>query len=109
MSNMKIRQGDKVVVIAGKYAKEQGTVERVDVSKKRVFVGGVNVAKKHTKARQGGEGSQPGGIVDKLMSIHISNVQLVDNEGNPSKVSYAIKEEKKVRVYRTTQQEVKIL
>ena len=69
----KIRKGDDVVVLAGKDKGKRGTVlKRVDTE--HVVVEGVNVAKKHTKPNPA-KGST-GGIVDKTMPLHISNVAL---------------------------------
>jgi large subunit ribosomal protein L24 len=69
----KIRKGDDVVVIAGKDKGKRGTVlKRVDAQ--HVMVEGVNVAKKHTKPNPA-KGAT-GGIVDKTMPLHISNVAL---------------------------------
>jgi len=69
----KIRKGDDVVVIAGKDKGKRGTVlRRVDAE--HVVVEGVNVAKKHAKPNP--VKGQTGGIVDKTMPLHISNVAL---------------------------------
>ena len=69
----KIRKGDDVVVIAGKDKGKRGTVlKRVDAE--HVVVEGVNVAKKHAKPNPAK--GQTGGIVDKTMPLHVSNVAL---------------------------------
>jgi large subunit ribosomal protein L24 len=69
----KIRKGDDVVVIAGKDKGKRGTVlKRVDAA--HVVVEGINVAKKHTKPNPG-KGTT-GGIVDKSLPLHVSNVAL---------------------------------
>jgi large subunit ribosomal protein L24 len=69
----KIRKGDDVVIIAGKDKGKRGTVlNRVD--DERLLVEGVNRAKKHTKPNP--MKGQPGGIVEKEMPIHVSNVAL---------------------------------
>ena len=69
----KIRKGDDVVVIAGKDKGKRGTVlNRVD--DERLLVEGVNRVKKHTKPNP--MKGQPGGIVEKEMPIHVSNVAL---------------------------------
>src|ERR1700685_4299533 len=71
----KIRKGDYVVVIAGKDKGKRGTVlKRVD--DEHVLVEGVNVAKKHSKPNP--QKNSTGGIVDKTMPLHISNVALVN-------------------------------
>jgi large subunit ribosomal protein L24 len=69
----KIRKGDDVVVIAGKDKGKRGTVlKRIDAE--HVVVEGVNVAKKHAKPNPA-KGST-GGIIDKAMPLHVSNVAL---------------------------------
>jgi large subunit ribosomal protein L24 len=69
----KIRKGDDVVVIAGKDKGKRGTVlKRVD--DEHVLVEGVNIAKKHAKPNP--QKNSTGGIVDKTMPLHISNVAL---------------------------------
>lgn len=81
---LKIKKGDRVVVIAGT-SKSRTTVREVlEVfpDKNRAIVEGVNIAKKHTKATQEAQG----GIIDKPMSIHISNLMVVDKTGAPTRV-----------------------
>jgi len=72
MAINKIRKGDDVVVLAGKDKGKRGTVLRVVDD--RVVVENVNMAKKHTKPNP--NKGEPGGIVDKEMPIHVSNVAL---------------------------------
>jgi large subunit ribosomal protein L24 len=69
----KIRKGDGVIVIAGKDKGKRGTVLR-RVDDEHVLIEGVNRVKKHTKPNP--VKGQPGGIVDKEMPIHVSNVAL---------------------------------
>ena len=70
----KIRKGDQVVVTTGREKGKRGTVLRVLEGK--VLVEGVNRAKKHQRPNP--MKNQTGGIVDKEMPIHISNVMLVN-------------------------------
>ena len=70
----KIKKGDQVVVTTGRDKGKKGEVLRVIRETRRVVVAGANVAKRHTRPAPG----NPGGIVDKEMSIDISNVALVD-------------------------------
>lgn len=81
---MKIKKGDKIIVIAGKSKGATGTVVRVLPKKEQVVIDGVNMVKKHRKAtRQSGKGQ----IIDKVMPIHISNVAIVDpKENKPTRV-----------------------
>jgi large subunit ribosomal protein L24 len=72
MAMSKIRKGDDVIVLAGKDKGKRGTVLRV--VGERVVVENVNMAKKHVKANP--NKGEPGGIIDKEMPIHISNLGL---------------------------------
>jgi len=96
MFRSKLRKGDEVVVISGGCKGSVGKIDRFDRARDRVFVGGVNVHKKHQKA--GGEGSE-GGIVDKVMSIHISNLAFVDPKSKkPTRLGFQVQDGKKVRI-----------
>ncbi|GAA5146822.1 50S ribosomal protein L24 [Pseudonocardia eucalypti] len=83
---MKIKKGDTVVVIAGKDKGARGKVIQSYPAKQRVLVEGVNRIKKHTRVTTTQRGAQSGGIVTQEASIHVSNVMLVDPEGNPTRV-----------------------
>jgi len=87
----KIKRGDKVVVLAGKDRGKQGTVREVVTKTDRVVVEGVNIIKKHQRARQQGQASQ---IVQREAPIHISNVMLIDpNSGKPTRVTFRKRED----------------
>lgn len=96
----KIRKGDEVIVLTGRDKKRRGTViQRVDAD--HVLVEGINVVKKHVKANPMA-GTQ-GGIVDKTMPIHISNVALFNPEtGKADRVGVKVVDGNKVRVYRSS-------
>ena len=68
---MKVKKGDDVVVLAGKDVGRRGTITRVVNGTDKVIVDGVNISKRHTKPK--GQVMQ-GGIIDKEMPIHVSNV-----------------------------------
>ena len=91
-----LRRGDLVMVITGKDKGKQGKITAVDTATQRVVVEGVNVVKRHTKARMG----QEAGIVTKEAGIHVSNVMIVDpKSGKPSRIGHKILADgKKVRV-----------
>ena len=96
---MKLKKGDNVVVIAGKDKGSEGEVVRVMPSKNQVIVNGINVASKHQKARRANE---PGGIIEKDLPIHASNVMLV-HKGKPTRVGYKIQSDgTKVRIAKRT-------
>ena len=91
----KIKKGDRVVVLAGKDKGRQGTVLKVLPKEDRVFVGGVNMVKRHTRPSQ----SDPqGGIKHKEAALHISNVAFADpKSGEPTRVGFRMEGDKKVR------------
>ena len=95
-AKLKIRKGDKVVVITGKDKGKQGEVIRTIPAENRAVVRGVNVAKRHQKQTA----AQEGGIVSKELPIHVSNLALRDpKDGKPTRVGYkTLADGKKVRV-----------
>lgn len=100
----KIKKDDKVKVIAGKDKGKEGIVLSVNYKKNTVNVDGVNIAKKHQKPTSE---DNKGGIIDKDMPIHISNVMVIDSKGTPTKVGYKVEDSKKVRVSRKSGSELK--
>lgn len=74
---MKIKKGDKVVVITGKDRGKMGAVTEAFPKTNRVLVEGINMKKKHEKAR----GSRKGQIVERAMPVHVSNVMILDPKG----------------------------
>jgi len=82
---VKIRKGDRVVVLQGKDKGKEGVVMRAMPKEGKVIVEGVNVAKKHQKARTA---TMQGGIIDKDMPIPVSNVAMVGTDGRPTRVGY---------------------
>src|SRR3546814_10679782 len=97
-TKLKIKKGDNVVVITGRDKGKSGTVLRVDPKESRVLVQGVNVVKRHSRPSAG----QTGGIIEKELSIHLSNVELVDPKtSKPTRVGLTVMEGgRKVRVAR---------
>ena len=91
----KIKKDDEVVVLTGKNKGATGKVLKVITDKDRVLVSGVNVVKKHEKQ----SAVSAGGIIEKELPVHISNVALVDpKEGGATKVGYKkLDDGKKVR------------
>lgn len=97
---MKIRKGDRVVVLAGKDKGKEGVVTRAIPKADKVVVEGVNVAQRHTKPTKAME---QGGILAIDMPIHISNVALLDPDGKPTRVGYRIDSDgTKTRISRRT-------
>jgi large subunit ribosomal protein L24 len=105
---MKIKKGDKVVVIAGKDIGREGTVIAAHPDRQAVLVQGVNLIKKNTKVNyQGRRGAKEGGIVTQEALIHVSNVQLVDPDTKaPTRAGYRADGDKKVRISRASGKEI---
>ncbi len=96
---MKLKKGDRVRVISGKDVGKEGEITRVYPEAERVIVDGVNIAKRHQRAQ--GQTMQ-GGIIDKDMPLHISNVAIICSGcDRPTRVGYRFGTDgKKVRVCR---------
>ena len=85
MAQLKIKKGDKVVVITGRDKGKSGEVKRVLPAENRVIIEGVGTVKRHTRPSAG----NPGGIVDKELSIDISNIAYADPKtGEPTRIGY---------------------
>ena len=85
MLKLKIKKGDKVVVITGRDKGKTGEVKQVMPAENRVVVDGVNMVKRHTAPSAG----NAGGIVEKEASIHLSNVAYVDPKTDkPTRIGY---------------------
>ena len=98
-SKIKIKKGDQVIVIAGKSKDKKGRVLRVIADKGRVLVEGVQMIKKHVKPNP--QKNIAGGILEQEATIHISNVMLLDSDGNKTRVGYQVEGGKKTRIART--------
>jgi large subunit ribosomal protein L24 len=103
--SLKIRSGDQVKVVAGKDRGKQGRVLRVEPSKSRVYVEGLNMAKRHVRPRAAsrnapipGTEGQLGGVIDIEGPIHISNVMLLDPKGQPTRVRIQRESGKRTRI-----------
>ena len=98
MAKLKIKKDDTVVVISGRDKGKQGKVLRVFPTEARAIVQGVHIARRHTKPRMG----DPGGIVEKEATIHISNLAHIDPQTNkPTRIGYRLLNDgRKVRVAR---------
>jgi len=105
---MKVRKGDKVVVIAGKDRGREGTVIAVRPDRQQVLVQGVNLIRKNTKVNyQGQRGAKEGGIVTQEAMIHVSNVALIDPDSKgATRAGFRADGDKKVRVSRTSGKDI---
>jgi large subunit ribosomal protein L24 len=85
---MQVRSGDTVLVIAGRERGKTGQISRVLVKDERVVIGGVNLVKRHLKARPG---VVQAGIVEKEAALHASNVMLLCPSCNrPTRIQHRI-------------------
>ncbi|HSL58576.1 MAG TPA: 50S ribosomal protein L24 [Acidimicrobiales bacterium] len=98
---MKIKKGDRVVVLSGKDRGKEGVVSRAMPAEGKVIVDGVNVAKKHQKPTRA---TMQGGIIDKDMPIPVSRVAVVSpKDGKATRVGYRIEPDgTKVRICKRT-------
>ena len=98
---MKIHKGDMVLVISGPDKGAKGKVIQAFPKTDQVLVEGVNRIKKHVANSAPERGAESGGIVTQEAPIHVSNVMVLDSDGNPTRVGYRFDENgKKVRVSR---------
>ncbi len=96
-TKLKVKKGDKVMVITGRDKGKSGEIVKVLREENRVVVQGVNVAQRHQKQSM----SQEGGIVRKELPIHVSNVALIDPKTEkPTRVGYKMDGERKIRIAR---------
>ena len=85
---MKLRKGDEVVVLSGKDIGKRGTITQVLPDREKVIVtatAGINVVKRHQKPRGA---TMQGGIIDKEMPIHVSNVAMWCKDCGPTRIGY---------------------
>ena len=101
----KIRQNDEVIVLAGRDRGKRGRVTR-RLDESRVFVGGINMVKRHTKPNP--QLNQQGGIIEKEAPIQISNIAIFNPATNKGdRVGIKVLEDgSKVRVYRSNGEQI---
>ena len=102
---LKIRTGDQVRMISGKDRGKTGRVLRVQPSKERLFVEGLNMIKRHTRPHQvagAHTDARLGGVIEREGPIHISNVMVLDPKGTPTRVAIERHDGNRVRVAKKT-------
>jgi large subunit ribosomal protein L24 len=108
--SMRIRTDDTVLLVSGKDAGKKGRVTRTDPKKRRVYVEGLNMIKRHERPRSQGDlkNAQAGGIVEKEGPIDVSNVMLLDPKDNkPTRIGVRVdKGGKRVRYAKRTGNEI---
>jgi large subunit ribosomal protein L24 len=96
--SLKVRRDDEVIVIAGKDKGRKGRILRVDPEKKRVWVEGLNIIKRHQRATPGVPNA-PVGVIEMEGPIHVSNVAIVDpKDGTPTRIRIEREDGKRFRV-----------
>ena len=96
-TKLKVKKGDKVVVITGRDKGKSGEILQVLRAENRVIVQGINMAQRHQRQTM----QQEGGIIQKELPIHVSNVALIDPKSDkPTRVGYKMDGERKIRVAR---------
>lgn len=97
-AKMKLKKGDKVIVLTGKDKGKRGEILKMLPAANRAVVQGVNTVKRHTKPSQAG----PGGIVEKELPIHLSNLAIEDpKDGTATRIGYKrLEDGSKVRIAR---------
>lgn len=112
VSKIRIKKGDRVIVLSGKDRGKEGTVSKVFADEGKLLVDGVNIVKSHQKPRQSQQsqsGVIPGGIIDKDMPLPISRVAVVSpDDGKPTRVGYRFDPQgKKIRICKRTKADLK--
>tara|TARA_B100000965_G_scaffold396342_1_gene411124 strand:+ start:530 stop:847 length:318 start_codon:yes stop_codon:yes gene_type:complete len=103
-NKIKLKKGDEVIVLTGKDKGKKGKIVRVIPDLRKVIVGDINKYKKHQKPGN----NEPGGIIEKDMPIHISNVSFFDSESNKgTRIGYIFnKDGKKIRINKKSGKEI---
>ena len=103
-NKIKLKKGDEVVVLAGKDKGKKGKIVRVIPDIRKVVVTDINKYKKHQKPGN----NEPGGIIEKDMPMHISNVAFFDAVSNKgARIGYNVnKDGKKVRINKKSGKEI---
>ena len=104
MSNkFKLKKGDEVIVLTGKDKGKKGKIIKMIPKKNKAIVSDVNKSKKNQKP----DNNQPGGIIDKEMPMHISNLSFYDPSLKKAiKIGYKLEKNKKTRVNKVTGKEI---
>ena len=102
-NKFKLKKGDEVIVLAGKDKGKTGKIIKMVPKQMKAVVSEINKVKKNQKP----DNNQPGGIIDKEMPIHISNISYYDREQNKGiKVGFKLSGNKKVRINKSSGKEI---
>tara|TARA_A100001015_G_C14767207_1_gene623790 strand:+ start:500 stop:814 length:315 start_codon:yes stop_codon:yes gene_type:complete len=103
VEKFKLKKGDEVIVLTGKDKGKTGKILKMLPKQTRAIVSEINRVKKNQKP----DNNQPGGIIDKEMPIHISNLSFYDRDQNKGiKVGFKIINNKKVRINKSSGKEI---
>ena len=99
----KLKKGDDVIVLAGKDKGKKGKIIKMLPKNNKAIVSEINKVKKNQKP----DNNQPGGIIEKEMPIHLSNLSFFDSASNkPAKIGFKIIKDKKVRFNKLSGKEI---
>ena len=102
-NKFKLRKGDEVIVLTGKDKGKTGKIVKILPKKMKAIVSEINKVKKNQKP----DNNQPGGIVDKEMPIHISNLSFYDAQTKKGiRIGYKLNDNKKFRINKTSGKEI---
>ncbi len=102
-NKFKIKKGDEVIVLTGKDKGKTGKIVKIIPNKMKAIVSEINKVKKNQKP----DNNQPGGIIEKDMPIHISNLSFYDSQQKKGvKIGYKLNKDKKVRINKSTGKEI---
>ena len=100
---LKLKKGDEVIVLVGKDKGKTGKIVKIIPKKMKAIVSEINRVKKNQKP----DNNQPGGIVDKEMPIHISNLSFYDPLSKKGvRVGYKLDNNKKIRINKSSGKEI---
>ena len=104
VEKFKLKKGDEVIVLAGKDKGKKGKISKINKYSNKAIVSGINKSKKHQKP----DNNQAGGIIEKEMPIHISNIAFFDSSSNKGiKIGYKFNQKnKKIRFNKSTGKEI---
>ena len=85
---LKLKKGDRVIVLSGKDIGKEGSISRIIPERNMAIVDGINIAKKHQRATSA---TSQGGIIDKDMPIHLSNLAILCPSCGKTRVGYLVK------------------
>ena len=103
VNKIKLKKGDEVIVLAGKDKGKTGKIIKVIPKNMKAVVSEINRVKKNQKP----DNNQPGGIIDKEMPIHISNLSFYDSVSKKAvKIGFKFEKNKKIRINKSTGKEI---